>query len=408
VRTEGRQEERDADKFHPPRDPEKVKFEEIVIIRVMLVLLALGACRVDFGQGFCGYHLIADQISYPNVSDLPIPVVHSDSRWSPMRVALDISSFTEEVDEYACRYVGQQIRWSQFSGVCTDADVLDSDRLEVLKQTVSNLERYISRLLKVVPETSLITVSDVWDIRLGSQRQFASDLVVVIAIRPFTRDSKILGQAWPFRYSRRNQRPIVGGMYLNPAYVPNVAQNETSLERFFFTVAVHELMHVLGITEGLMHYWVDKESGRRYEAESLFTGYVSPAYQKEFKILHTPAVRRYVKARFGISEFVAGVPAGVEIEDGGGSGTAGSHPESRVYGGEVMCGIFVGYVWVSNMSLAMLDDTGWYEVNYAMGEPYPWGDGRSMLSAPLATFPNSPPQRAFPRHYLCWEKKWRP
>jgi hypothetical protein len=60
------------------------------------------------------------------------------------------------------------------------------------------------------------------------------------------------------------------------------------------------------------------------------------------------------------------------------------------------------------MSLAILDDTGWYEVNYSMGEPYPWGDGRSMLSAPLATFPNSPPQRAFPRHYLCWEKKWKP
>jgi hypothetical protein len=72
-----------------------------------------------------------------------------------------------------------------------------------------------------------------------------------------------------------------------------------------------------------------------------------------------------------------------------------------------MCGLFTNYVWISNLTLSLLDDTGWYEVNYSMAEPYPWGDGRSLGLPPLSEFPRAAPQLVFPKHYLCWENETR-
>jgi hypothetical protein len=266
---------------------------------------------------------------------------------------------------------------------------------------LKNLENYISRLLKVHPEPDPMLITSVDDIPIDVHR-FEADLVIAIAVRPFSAGSKMLGAAFPVAYSRFGDRPGVGGMYLNSAEIPKVVQSENSLERLFFTVAFHEIVHVLGFMGNSVSHWLDKTTGEPYNTTIVST-YRDPVYSKTYRILHTPSLHNFVSDRYGIEEFAPGIPAGIEIEDGGGGGTAGSHPEARVYGAEVMCGIFVGYVSISNLTLAALDDMGWYEVNFSMAEPYSWGDGRSMLMAPLTGFPRHAPQLAYPRHYLCWE-----
>jgi leishmanolysin len=92
-------------------------------------------------------------------------------------------------------------------------------------------------------------------------------------------------------------------------------------------------------------------------------------------------------------------PQGLKIEDGGGEDTVRTHPEAA----EVTCRVFVGDAFISNVTLAILDDTGWYEINYSIAESYPWGDGRSMGVGPITEFPSAPP-----KHYLCWERQWKP
>jgi hypothetical protein len=366
---------------------------------MIAVFATLSFSHLHVGDRFCGNHRLPKHILQqpPNISYAPL--LDRDS-WRPIRVVLDLSSFTSGEDSTACKSVGQRVSWGYFSGACTAADVLNESRFSILAQTLANMENYLSRLLKVQPEDSPIKIGRVSDIPTNGS-SYNADLVIAVAVRPFSIEDKILGVAFPHSYSGHGGRPYIGGMYLNPAYAPVVPQSELSLERFFFTVVFHEIMHVLGFGT-VYDRWLDKSTGKRY-SRSITSSYTKDTYSKTFTILHTPAVRRFMLDRFGITEFSPGVPAGIEIEDGGGGGTAGAHPESRIYGSEVMCGIFVGYVWISNLSLSLLDDTGWYEVDYSLGEPYAWGDGRSILSNPLRDFPNEPPQLAFPEHYLCWE-----
>jgi leishmanolysin len=372
---------------------------------MFLFFCAFSLSHLRFGDHFCGLSALHHHVEWPE------PTLNSSSAatlardsWEPIRVVLDISSFTSGKDSHACRSVGQRVEWGYFRGVCTADSVLSESRLSVLNATLRNVESYLSRMLRVARETQPISVTRVSDIPLGGM-SFDADLVMGVAIRPFAADDKILGMAFPHR-TIRSGRAVVGGMYLNPEYAPVEPQSEHSFDRFFFTVVFHELVHVLALASGSWTRWVDRETGRPY-AGPIETTVANDTYgTKKFRILHTPAIHRCLAERFGSPEFAPGVPMGLEIEDGGGSGTAGAHPEARVYGAEVMCGVFVGYVFISCVSLAILDDTGWYEVNYSIAEPYPWGDGRSMGVAPLAQFPNAPPQLAFPEHYLCWERRW--
>ena len=55
---------------------------------------------------------------------------------------------------------------------------------------------------------------------------------------------------------------------------------------------------------------------------------------------------------------------GVELENQGGSGTDGSHWEERIMAGDFMIGEDLDEYVISPMSLALMEDSGWYQVNY--------------------------------------------
>jgi hypothetical protein len=66
---------------------------------------------------------------------------------------------------------------------------------------------------------------------------------------------------------------------------------------------------------------------------------------------------------------------GVELEDGGGNGTALSHWEERVLSNEFMTGSFSERepAVFSHITMALLEDSGWYEVDYSTSIPATWG-----------------------------------
>ena len=75
---------------------------------------------------------------------------------------------------------------------------------------------------------------------------------------------------------------------------------------------------------------------------------------------------------------------GVELESGGGTGTAGSHLEDYIFYGDVMCGwIYLtdssfaphghGLAIFSRISLAIMEDMGFYGVNWDRAGALEWG-----------------------------------
>jgi len=58
-----------------------------------------------------------------------------------------------------------------------------------------------------------------------------------------------------------------------------------------------------------------------------------------------------------------------ELEDGGGSGTGGSHWEKRIFMNEYMTGTESQHPIFSRLTMALFQDSGWYGVdNYAYAD----------------------------------------
>ena len=85
-------------------------------------------------------------------------------------------------------------------------------------------------------------------------------------------------------------------------------------------------------------------------------------------MLVTPKVKEEARQHFNCNTL-----EGAELENQGGKGTALAHLEKRLFENEGMTGIFTHNSVFSRLTLAVMEDTGWYKVNYQMAEPLQWG-----------------------------------
>jgi hypothetical protein len=67
---------------------------------------------------------------------------------------------------------------------------------------------------------------------------------------------------------------------------------------------------------------------------------------------------------------------GVELEHFGGTGSAFSHWSKRILNTEYMIADSYGENFISNFTLALLEDSGWYKVDFSKSETLPWGRKR--------------------------------
>mmetsp|Transcript_80546 Transcript_80546/g.130578 ORF Transcript_80546/g.130578 Transcript_80546/m.130578 type:complete len:741 (+) Transcript_80546:72-2294(+) len=85
--------------------------------------------------------------------------------------------------------------------------------------------------------------------------------------------------------------------------------------------------------------------------------------------IKTPQLLAQARKHFDCPDLV-----GVELEDDGGVGSAGSHWEKRQMMTEFMCAAPSGFKnRKSVLTLALLEDSGWYQVDYGMADVLRWG-----------------------------------
>ena len=82
----------------------------------------------------------------------------------------------------------------------------------------------------------------------------------------------------------------------------------------------------------------------------------------------TPRVVEEIRNHFNCSEL-----EGAELEDQGGEGTALTHWEKRILENEAMTGTHTQSPVFSRITLALLEDSGWYKPNYEMASDLTWG-----------------------------------
>lgn len=192
-----------------------------------------------------------------------------------------------------------------------------------------------------------------------------ADFVILVSVLPIGGSTIAFAGSCPGPRSLASRRPLVGFLNVDPG---RIEVTDLSLE----STLRHEITHALGFSAQMIGEWRNKDTGLAHPVP-VVRRTVNRRAQYDVNFLATPMVLEEVRRHFGCATL-----EGAEIENGGGSGTAGSHWEKTRFGLEYMVGSASGAGAVhSRLTLALLGDTGWYTPN--MTSPYvaenPWGRG---------------------------------
>ena len=155
-------------------------------------------------------------------------------------------------------------------------------------------------------------------------------------------DDNIIASASSAYMNSNTGHPIVGIVHINKNFNFSLKNSQ----EFFQSIILHEFTHVLGFNVDHFYYYLDIlliKNGTFY--------------------INSPKVIEVAKKYYNCSKI-----DGVQLEDYGDYYTAGSHWEARILLGDYMNGIvYPEEQVIYEFTLALLEDTGYYKVNYYTG-----------------------------------------
>ncbi|XP_073715774.1 ciliated left-right organizer metallopeptidase isoform X2 [Misgurnus anguillicaudatus] len=179
-------------------------------------------------------------------------------------------------------------------------------------------------------------------------------------------------------------RPIAGVMV--------ICREHLSVERYthdhFVQTVLHELFHVLGFSKELYSRWRDCSTSSQADEDCWSYGHVTSTDEMGEVRLYSPAVIRAMQKHLNSTQSDLGAP--LENKDAGSDGLS-SHWEARVLQGSIMTASLAepSLVRIDPVTLAALQDTGWYSVNFSRAQSLVWGDGEGGQFGSVSTCHNN-------------------
>lgn len=266
---------------------------------------------------------------------------------------------------------------------------IDAKTMAFTKQVVDNTIKIFSNILSVQrinPKLILAECAEIPKTGINTDLQ-SKGITADIAIIPFfdlAAEKNTEAYAAPCTMDPTTKRPNGGIMAFNPKNF--IIDRKNALE-YYTMLVLHEINHILCLSGSLFEYFVDS-SYKTLPLDKVMRNATVNEMPKQMIV--TPKVVSTAQKHFGCSAL-----QGVEIEDQGGSGTAGSHWESRVMLGDFMIGESYPENVISEISLALFEDSGWYKVNYYTGGLFRYGKNKGCdfvqkkcINAGKSSFPN--------------------
>ncbi|KMT19291.1 hypothetical protein BVRB_1g012970 [Beta vulgaris subsp. vulgaris] len=251
---------------------------------------------------------------------------------------------------------------------CTLDDISGEDKKHRLHKALGQTADWFQRALSVEPVRGKLRLSGYsacgQDGGVQLPREYVeegiadADLVLLVTTRPTTGNTL----AWAVACERDQWgRAIAGHVNVAPRHL--TAEAETLLS----ATLIHEVMHVLGFDPHAFAHFRDERKRRRAQ---VIKQTMDERLGRMVTLVVLPRVIMHARYHYGaFSEKFTGL----ELEDGGGRGTSGSHWEKRLLMNEIMTGSVDTRSVVSTMTLAILEDSGWYKANYSMADHLDWG-----------------------------------
>ena len=326
-----------------------------------------------------------------------------------------------------CTRAGQRVTDFQGSTVtCTDNDILTTPKRRYLDRLTERAKAFLQRAVKILNPVQGSLLLDGSASCGGTPMRESdrnngvpdADFVLYITASPFPG-----GIAWAgyCRYDFTDRRPYAGHINFNPVRLQSLYADGDAIPLATMTPSstvtgtvsptggpatqpplavsvgpatavpasrlydpikeyndaltmVHEMMHSLGFDSPWFRHPLgipSLDGGSWLPSSSGYDTVRRPALNKDVTIIKSPRVLREARLFFACPTL-----DGVEIEDGGGGGTAGSHWEKRLFDQDFMNGQDTSIMsFITPMSMAMLEDAGWYTVDYryAQATESTWG-----------------------------------
>lgn len=242
---------------------------------------------------------------------------------------------------------------------------LKNDTLNTMFKTtlMSMVDSFFTTTLKVyqIQENLILSSSTCGSVSIPTEHQTTgvpdTDVIVYITTNYLT-NVEYVGYAGACEFDRNGKDNVIAGtVVINQ---PNFKDNPIDS---WLAIMTHEMTHMLGFSQGLFDEWKN-ELGESYAEGTLRKDVVFRGVSKSSIV--TKNVLEKARIAFACDSLEA-----LELEDEGGSGTAGSHWDKRVMMNDYMTAYVPTEPIFSNITLALFQDTGWYTVDYTLAQmPY--------------------------------------
>ena len=231
--------------------------------------------------------------------------------------------------------------------------------LEIINKALSKVQNAVKELVKVKPEDEIYISSNAalllnnssFDVDVDIREQKDTDLVIFI--------NEIFGdEVKPAEVGivQRNNigRPTIGFIVLNPVILNKIGNNRQK-EELMSIIILHEVTHILGFTRSILN--------EKYFLKTIVTNRINNSPQTKLSVNSTKAL---TKAR---NYFQCNNITGIEIDNKTFlEGEENIHWEGRLLLGDYMSSdIYYQEQVISEITLALLEDLGWYDINYYTG-----------------------------------------
>ena len=235
---------------------------------------------------------------------------------------------------------------------------ISQDTIQKVMQLINEVCEEFSKILKVIPinmklnldENEVKQYCEVDNLGAGFENYFLFNDLVIFPYFDSTLASNVLAAAGMCMFLNEIYRPIFGILLINP----NLSFNKKNTDLYMKNLIMHELTHVLVFSPDLFEYL-------GLMTTKIFDGsFVS--------FINSPKVLTVARQHYNCTTL-----NGVPLESQGGTGSAGSHWEARYMLGEYMISSDYFDNVISDITLALFEDTGIYKVNYYSGGLFKFG-----------------------------------
>lgn len=341
-----------------------------VLIIVMLIFLLQNLLEVC-SRKVCGIdHLKRPKRVLVKQPDENLRTL-TTSDWEPLRIYLDFS------------YIENNL------GRINKNDLVDlRDRImpktQEVFQNLLKVKRIQKKLKLNAPSCETFPIPERYH---ASGEGVDADIVIFVLIDDtgFFKENRIEAAAIHCLQHAETRRPIAGYIQFKPELLVN---NSTALD-YMVWLAVHEISHILVINDALYDDYINPNTLEPLGYEKIIGRKLLPN-GKKMNYIKSPKVMDKAKSHFNCDKM-----EGVPLEYNGGAGTAGAHWSKKYMNTDYMIGDSYGENLISDITLALFEDSGWYKVDYEMANLFLWGKGtgcdffkNKCVEKEVSNFPN--------------------